>query len=48
MLAEACEMAGAPVPDGPVLQRAAFWVLQLGGGRLVSAEQHQVEAEPVG
>jgi 8-oxo-dGTP pyrophosphatase MutT (NUDIX family)/phosphohistidine phosphatase SixA len=48
MLAEACEMAGAPVPDGPVLQRGGFWVLQLGGGRLVSAEQHQVEAEPVG
>jgi len=48
MLAEACEMAGAPVPDGPPLQRGAFWVLQLGGGRLASAEQHQVEADPVG
>ena len=47
MLAEACEVAGAPVPDGPPLQSGAFWVLQFGGGRLVSAEQHQVEAEPV-
>lgn len=48
MLAEACEVAGAPVPDGPPLQRGAFWVLQFGGGRLVSAEQHQVETDPVG
>lgn len=48
MLAEACEIAGAPVPDGPPLQRGAFWVLQFGGGRLMSAEQHQVEADPVG
>jgi 8-oxo-(d)GTP phosphatase len=48
MLAEACEKAGAPVPDGPPLQRGAFWVLQFGAARLVSAEQHQVEAEPVG
>jgi 8-oxo-dGTP pyrophosphatase MutT (NUDIX family)/phosphohistidine phosphatase SixA len=48
MLAETCERAGAPVPDGHPLQRGAFWVLQLGGGRLVSAEQHQVEADPVG
>ena len=47
MLAEACELAGAPVPDGPPLRRGAFWVLQLGGGRLMSAEQHQVGAEPV-
>jgi 8-oxo-dGTP diphosphatase len=46
MLAEACAIAGAPVPDGPPLARGAFWVLQLGGGRLVSAEQHQLEAEP--
>ena len=48
MLAEACEITGAPVPNGPPLQRGAFWVLQFGGGRLVSAEQHQVEADPVG
>ena len=48
MLAEACETAGAPVPDGPALRRGAFWVLQFGGGRLMSAEQHQVEADPVG
>jgi 8-oxo-dGTP diphosphatase len=48
LLAEACEITGAPVPNGPPLQRGAFWVLQFGGGRLVSAEQHQVEADPVG
>ena len=48
MLAEACEIAGAPVPDGPPLQRGGFWVLQFGGGRLMSAEQHQLEADPVG
>ena len=48
MLAKACETAGAPVPDGPPLQRGAFWVLQIGGGLLVSAEQHQVAADPVG
>jgi 8-oxo-dGTP diphosphatase len=48
MLAEACEIAGAPAPDGPPLQRGAFWVLQFGGGRLMSAEQHQVEADAVG
>ena len=48
MLAEACETVGAPVPDGPPLERGAFWVLQLGGGQLVSAEQHQAEADPVG
>jgi len=48
MLAEICEIAGAPVPDGPPLQRSAFWVLKFGGGRLVSAEQHQLEADPVG
>jgi 8-oxo-dGTP diphosphatase len=48
MLAEACETAGAPVPEGPPLHRGAFWVLQLGGGLLVSAEQHQAEDGPVG
>lgn len=44
LLAEACAAVHAPVPDGPPLPRGAFWVLQLGGGRLASAEQHQVDA----
>jgi len=48
LLAEACAAVGAPVPDGPPLQRGAFWVLQRAGGRLASAEQHQVEAGPAG
>ncbi len=48
LLAQACAAAGAPVPDGPMLQRGAFWVLQLAGGRLASAEQHQAEAGPAG
>ena len=48
MLAEACKLVGASVSDGAPLQRGAFWVLQFGGGQLVSAEQHQVEADPVG
>ena len=46
LLAEACAVAGAPVPDGPSLQRGAFWVLQMAGGQLASAEQHQAEAAP--
>jgi 8-oxo-dGTP pyrophosphatase MutT (NUDIX family)/phosphohistidine phosphatase SixA len=48
LLAQACEVAGAPVPEGPPLQRGAFWVLQLSGGRLASAELHQLEAGPAG
>jgi 8-oxo-(d)GTP phosphatase len=48
LLAQACEAAGAPVPDGPPLQHGAFWVLQMAGGRLASAEQHQAEAGPAG
>jgi hypothetical protein len=39
-------VAGAPVPDGPPLQRGAFWVLQMAGLRLASAEQHQADAGP--
>src|SRR5215471_12465989 len=38
----------APVPDGPALPHGAFWVLQVGGRRLASAEQHGAEAEPRG
>ncbi len=45
LLAQACAAIGAPVPGGPPLQRGGFWVLQVGGRRLASAEQHQ--AEPV-
>jgi len=47
LLAEACAAVGAPVPDGPPLRRGAFWVLQMAGQRLASAELHQAEAEPV-
>src|SRR6266568_2857056 len=46
LLAEACAAVGAPVPDGPPLRRGAFWVLQMAGQRLASAELHQAEAEP--
>jgi 8-oxo-(d)GTP phosphatase len=42
LLARASAALGAPAPEGPPLERGAFWVLQAGGGRLVSAEQHQL------
>jgi 8-oxo-(d)GTP phosphatase len=48
LLAEVCAAISAPVPDGPPLHRGAFWVLQVGGRRLASAEQHRVEAGPHG
>jgi hypothetical protein len=48
LLAQACEVAGAPVPGGPRLHRGSFWVLQMAGGRLASAEQHQAEPGPAG
>lgn len=48
LLAEACAAVGVPVPDGTPLRRGAFWVLQMAGGRLASAEQHQAEAGPAG
>jgi 8-oxo-(d)GTP phosphatase len=48
LLAQACAAAGVPVPDGPPLHRGGFWVLQMAGGRLASAEQHQVEADQAG
>ena len=46
LLAQVCAAISAPVPEGPALHRAAFWVLQVGGRRLASAEQHRVEAGP--
>ena len=48
LLAEVCAAISAPVPDGPPLHRGAVWVLQVGGRRLASAEQHRVEAGPPG
>jgi 8-oxo-(d)GTP phosphatase len=48
LLAQACAAIRAPVPEGPPLQRGAFWVLQVGGRRLASAEQHQAQASPAG
>jgi 8-oxo-dGTP diphosphatase len=44
MLEAACARLGAPVPAGPPLEAGAFWVLQAGAGRLVSAEQHEPPA----
>jgi 8-oxo-(d)GTP phosphatase len=41
LLAEACAALGAPVPGGPPLRKGAFWVLQVAGGQLASAEHHQ-------
>jgi 8-oxo-dGTP diphosphatase len=41
LLGQACAAVGAPAPAGPPLRRGAFWVLQVGGGGLASAEQHQ-------
>jgi 8-oxo-dGTP diphosphatase len=46
LLASACAALGAPVPSGPPLRPGGFWVLQVGGGRLASAEHHQ--AGPAG
>jgi 8-oxo-(d)GTP phosphatase len=44
LLAEACAVMGAPVPGGPPLRKGAFWVLQVGDGRLASAERHLASA----
>lgn len=44
MLAGVCEGLGAPVPPGPPLRKGAFWVLQLGQGRVTSAEQYSLRA----
>jgi 8-oxo-dGTP diphosphatase len=37
-----CESLGAPVPTGPPLRKGAFWALHVAGGRLISAEQHNL------
>jgi 8-oxo-dGTP diphosphatase len=44
LLAGVCESLGAPVPPGPPLRKSAFWALQLGLGRVASAEQHSLRA----
>jgi len=44
MLRWVCETVGAPVPAGPALRKGAFWALHLGGGRLISAEQHNLNS----
>ena len=44
MLRWICESLGAPVPAGPPLPKGAFWALHMGGGRLISAEQHRLAA----
>jgi 8-oxo-dGTP diphosphatase len=44
MLRAACEVLGAPVPAGPPLNKGAFWVLHVAGGRLISAEQHNLRS----
>lgn len=44
MLRAACEVLGAPVPAGPPLRKGAFWALHMAGGRLISAEQHNLKS----
>ena len=44
MLRAACEVLGAPVPAGPPLRKGAFWALHVAGGRLISAEQHDLKS----
>jgi 8-oxo-(d)GTP phosphatase len=44
LLTWACQELGAPVPHGPPLPKGAFWVLHMGAGRLVAAEQHHLGA----
>jgi len=44
MLRSACEVLGAPVPAGPPLRKGAFWALHVAGGRLISAEQHNLRS----
>jgi 8-oxo-dGTP pyrophosphatase MutT (NUDIX family)/phosphohistidine phosphatase SixA len=43
LLAAVCESLGAPVPPGRPLAKGAFWALQLGQGRVTSAEQHSLQ-----
>jgi len=44
MLRSICERLGAPVPAGPPLRKGAFQALHVAGGRLISAEQHNLES----
>jgi len=44
MLRSACEVLGAPVPAGRALRKGAFWALHVAGGRLISAEQHDLKS----
>jgi 8-oxo-dGTP diphosphatase len=44
MLRWICESLGAPVPPGPPLRKGAFWALHVAGGRLISAEQHNLKS----
>jgi 8-oxo-dGTP pyrophosphatase MutT (NUDIX family) len=44
MLRWICEGLGAPVPAGPPLRKGAFWALHVAGGRLISAEQHNLKS----
>jgi 8-oxo-dGTP diphosphatase len=39
-----CARLGAKVPDGPPLQKSAFWVLHIGGGTVAAAERHHPPA----
>jgi 8-oxo-(d)GTP phosphatase len=41
LLAQACAALGAPMPAWPPLSKGGFCVLQVSGGQLASAEQHQ-------
>jgi 8-oxo-(d)GTP phosphatase len=44
MLRWICEGLGAPVPARPPLRKGAFWALHVAGGRLISAEQHNLKS----
>jgi 8-oxo-(d)GTP phosphatase len=44
MLRWICEGLGAPVPAGPPLRKGAFRALHVAGGRLISAEQHNLKS----
>jgi hypothetical protein len=39
-----CARLGAKVPDGPPLEKSAFWVLHIGGGTVASTERHHPPA----
>lgn len=42
LIGRACEELGSPPPEEPRLGKGAFWVLQVAGGSLASAERHRV------